>query len=194
MTVADRINVDIVMTRFKPLAILLAVIWVVEAVNLVMGHGLANWGILPRDSSGLIGIPLAPFIHGSLVHAISNTIPLIVLGGLTLMAGRGRFWEATILIVLLSGALVWVFARGAYHIGASGLVFGYFGILLGRAVFERSILSFVIAAITVALYGGLIWGVLPTRTYISFEAHLFGMIAGIVVAWLERKFGKTGKG
>ena len=182
------------MTRFKPLVILLAVIWVVEAVNLVMGHGLANWGILPRNISGLIGIPLAPFIHGSLVHAISNTIPLIVLGGLTLMAGRDRFWQATILIVLLSGALVWVFARGAYHIGASGLVFGYFGILLGRAVFERSILSFVIAAITVALYGGLIWGVLPTRTYISFEAHLFGMIAGIVVAWLERKFEETGKG
>ena len=77
----------------------------------------------------------------------------------------------------------------AYHIGASGLVFGYFGILLARAVFERSFLSFAIAAITIALYGGLIWGVLPTRSYISFEAHLFGLIAGVAVAWLERKFG-----
>ncbi len=182
------------MTRFRPLIALLAVIWGVEAVNLISGHGLASWGILPRNVSGLIGIPLAPFIHGSLVHAISNTVPLIVLGGLTLTAGRGRFWEATILIVALSGALVWVFARGAYHIGASGLVFGYFGILLGRAVFERSIFSFVIAAITIALYGGLIWGVLPTRSYISFEAHLFGLIAGVVVAWLERRFGETGKG
>ena len=179
------------MTRFKPLIILLAVIWVVEAVNLVMGHGLASWGILPRDISGLIGIPLAPFIPGSLVHAIANTIPLMVLGGLALAAGKGRFWQATVLIILLSGALVWVFARGAYHIGASGLVFGYFGILLGRAVFERSIVSFVIAAITIALYGGLIWGVLPTRGYISFEAHLFGLIAGVAVAWLERKFGPT---
>ena len=180
------------MTRFRPLIFLLAVIWGVEAVNLIMGHGLASWGILPRSISGLIGIPLAPFIHGSLVHAVSNTVPLIVLGGLTLTAGRGRFWEATILIVLLSGALVWVFARGAYHIGASGLVFGYFGILVARAVFERSIVSFVIAMITVVLYGGLIWGVLPTRSYISFEGHLFGLIAGIAVAWLERRFGKTG--
>ncbi len=182
------------MTRFRPLIFLLAVIWGVEAVNLIMGHGLASWGILPRSISGLIGIPLAPFIHGSLVHAVSNTVPLIVLGGLTLTAGRGRFWEATILIVLLSGALVWIFARGAYHIGASGLVFGYFGILLARAVFERSIVSFAIAAITVALYGGLIWGVLPSRSYISFEAHLFGLIAGVAVAWLERRFGETGKG
>ena len=182
------------MTRFRPLIILLAMIWSVEAVNLIMGHGLASWGILPRSISGLIGIPLAPFIHGSLVHAVSNTVPLIVLGGLTLTAGRGRFWEATILIVLLSGALVWVFARGAYHIGASGLVFGYFGILLARAVFERGIVSLAIAMITVALYGGLIWGVLPSRSYISFEAHLFGLIAGIAVAWLERRFGETGKG
>ncbi len=182
------------MTRFRPLIILLAVIWGVEAVNLIMGHGLASWGILPRSISGLIGIPLAPFIHGSLVHAVSNTVPLIVLGGLTLTAGRGRFWEATFLIVLLSGALVWVFARGAYHIGASGLVFGYFGMLLARAVFERGIVSFAIAFITVALYGGLIWGVLPSRSYISFEAHLFGLIAGIAVAWLERRFGETGKG
>ncbi len=181
------------MTQFRPLIFLLAVIWGVEAINLIMGHGLASWGILPRNISGLIGIPLAPFIHGSLVHAVSNTVPLIVLGGLTLTAGRGRFWEATILIVLLSGVLVWVFARGAYHIGASGLVFGYFGILLARAVFERGIVSFVIAMITVVLYGGLIWGVLPTRSYISFEAHLFGLIAGIAVAWLERRFGKTGK-
>ena len=182
------------MTRFRPLIVLLAVIWGVEAVNLIMGHGLASWGILPRSISGLIGIPLAPFIHGSLVHAVSNTVPLIVLGGLTLTAGRGRFWEATILIILLSGALVWVFARGAYHIGASGLVFGYFGILLARAVFERGIVSFAIAMITVALYGGLIWGVLPSRIHISFEAHLFGLIAGIAVAWLERRFGETGEG
>lgn len=182
------------MTRFRPLIVLLAAIWGVEAVNQILGHGLASWGILPRNLSGLIGIPLAPFIHANLLHAVSNTVPLIVLGGLTLTAGRGRFWEATILIVLLSGALVWVFARGAYHIGASGLVFGYFGILLARAVFERSIVSFAIAALTIALYGGLIWGVLPSRSYISFEAHLFGLIAGIAVAWLERRFGETGKG
>ena len=181
------------MTRFKPLIILLAVIWGVEAVNVVLGHGLAIWGILPRHTTGLVGIPLAPFIHGSTVHAVSNTVPLIVLGGLMLMTGRDRFWEATILIILLSGVLVWVFARGAYHVGASGLVFGYFGVLLARAVFERGILSFAVALITVALYGGLIWGVLPSQRHVSFEAHLFGLIAGIAVAWIERRFRGTGR-
>ncbi len=179
------------MTRFRPLIFLLAVIWGVELVNLMLGHGLANWGILPRSISGLIGIPLAPFIHANFWHAVSNTVPMIILGGLTLAAGQSRFWEATVLIVLVSGALVGVFARGAYHIGASGLVFGYFGVLLARAVFERSVASLAIGAIAIALYGGLIWGVLPTRSYISFEAHLFGLIAGIAVAWLERKLGAT---
>ncbi len=181
------------MTRFRPLIVVLAVIWAVEAVNLVLGHGLASWGILPRDLSGLIGIPLAPFIHANVFHAVSNTVPLIILGGLALADGQGRFWEATALIVVLSGALVWVFARAAYHIGASGLVFGYFGLLLGRAVFERSFVSLAIAALTIALYGGLVWGVLPTRSYISFEAHLFGLIAGVAVAWLERRFGDAGE-
>ena len=182
------------MTRFRPLIVVLCVIWAVEAVNLVLGHGLASWGILPRTLSGLIGIPLAPFIHGSLWHAVSNTLPLIVLGGLVSTGGRGRFREATVLIVVLSGAMVWIFARSAYHIGASGLVFGYFGLLLGRAVFERSIVSLALAAITVALYGGLVWGVLPSRSYISFEAHLFGLIAGVAVAWLERRLGATESG
>ncbi len=176
------------MTRFRPLIVVLAVIWAVEVVNLALGHGLTSWGILPRDLSGLIGIPLAPFIHANVLHAVSNTVPLIILGGLTLTAGQARFWEGSALIVVLSGALVWVFARTAYHIGASGLVFGYFGLLLGRAVFERSIVSLAIAALTIALYGGLVWGVLPTRSYISFEAHLFGLIAGVAVAWLERRF------
>jgi membrane associated rhomboid family serine protease len=171
--------------------VLLAVIWGVELVNLMLGHGLASWGILPRSIEGLIGIPLAPFIHANFWHAVSNTVPLIILGGLMLTAGQSRFWEATVLIILVSGALVWVFARGAYHIGASGLVFGYFGVLLARAVFERSVVSLAIAAIVIALYGGLIWGVLPTKSYISFEAHLFGLIAGVTVAWLERKFGAT---
>ncbi len=179
------------MTRFRPLIVVLAVIWAVEVVNLALGHGLASWGILPRHLSGLIGIPLAPFIHANVFHAVSNTVPLMILGGLALTGGQGRFWEATALIVVLSGVLVWVFARGAYHIGASGLVFGYFGLLLGRAVFERSVVALAIAALTIALYGGLIWGVLPSRSYISFEAHLFGLIAGVIVAWLERRFGSN---
>ena len=119
---------------------------------------------------------------------MSNTIPLIILGGLTITAGSKRFWTTTVGITLLSGVLVWLFARGAYHVGASGLIFGYFGALLTRAVIERSILSIVIAFVTITLYGGLFWGILPIRSHVSFEGHLFGLIAGIAIVWLEQRF------
>jgi len=175
--------------KFQPVIILVALIWIVEVVNLVLGHRLTSWGILPRSFSGLIGIPLAPLLHGGFWHAVSNTLPLLILGSLTLAGGKKMFWETTVNVTLLSGALVWVFAREVYHIGASGLVFGYLGVILARAYLDRSISSIAIAIITVMAYGGLIWGILPTRSYISFESHLFGLIAGFLVVWLNRKFG-----
>ncbi len=178
----------LLMTRLRPILLLLALVWLVEAVNLLFGHGFASWGILPRSLTGLVGIPLAPFIHGSLWHALSNTVPLLVLGGLTLTIGERRFWLTTLAIIVLSGLLVWLFARGAYHVGASGLVFGYFGVLVSRALIERKIISIAIACLVVALYGGLLWGVLPSRSYISFEAHLFGLIAGVATVWLGHRF------
>ncbi len=178
-------------TKFRPILLLLALVWLVEAVNLLLGHGFTSWGILPRSLTGLVGIPLAPFIHGNFWHALSNTIPLLVLGGLTLTIGERRFWLTTLAIIVLSGLLVWVFARDAYHIGASGLIFGYFGVLVSRALIERNIISIAVAFLVVALYGGLVWGVLPTRSYVSFEAHLFGLIAGVATVWLGHRLGKA---
>ncbi|MBL4741227.1 MAG: rhomboid family intramembrane serine protease [Sneathiella sp.] len=173
--------------KFKPVLILLALIWVVEIVNILTGHSLSNWGILPRTMSGLMGIPLSPFIHGSLWHAISNTVPLLVLGSLLLTSGHKRFWMTTIGIVLFSGLLVWLFARGSYHIGASGLVFGYFGALITRAVIMRSFPSMIIALVTVLLYGGILWGLIPLRSYVSFEGHFFGLLAGIIYTWMTTR-------
>ena len=176
--------------KLQSLFSLVAVIWIVEIVNFCLGHSLTVWGILPRNLSGLIGVPLAPFIHAGFWHAVSNTIPLIILGGLTMIEGRKRFWTLTVGTILLSGIFVWLFARGAYHVGASGLIFGYFGALLARAVIEHTILSIVIAFITIAMYGGLLWGVLPIWGYFSFEGHLFGLFAGIAIVWFDYKFRK----
>lgn len=178
------------LVKFRPVFILIILIWVVEAVNFALGHTLGTWGILPRHLGGLIGIPLAPFIHGGIWHAISNTIPLLILGFLVLLGNRRLFWETTVNVTILSGLLVWFFAREAYHVGASGLVFGFFGVIMGRAYYERSAMAIVIALATALIYGGLVWGVLPLRSHVSFESHLFGLIAGFVVVWLEFKFGK----
>lgn len=185
-------RMEFIKDKLRPMLILLGAVWAVEAVNLVLGHGLTVWGILPRSLGGIVGIPLAPFIHASFLHALSNTLPLLILGGLTLTAGERRFWSITVGIVVLSGLLVWLFARGAYHVGASGLIFGYFGALLARAFVERNVVSVIVATGVVVLYGGLIWGVLPTRSHISFEAHLFGLVAGIVVVWFGGRSERAG--
>ena len=161
-------------------------IWVIELINFSIGHRLSDWGILPRTLKGLKGIPLSPFLHASLLHIMMNTIPLAVLGGFVMLNGRQIFLEISIIIILASGTALWLFGRSSYHVGASGLIFGYFGYLVLRAWYDRSLKSFVIAFVTVFLYGGIMWGLLPTFSRISWEGHLFGLLAGILAARLEK--------
>ncbi|MCP5006060.1 MAG: rhomboid family intramembrane serine protease [Planctomycetes bacterium] len=163
-----------------------AVIWIIELINLSTGHRLSGWGILPRTVKGLVGIPLSPFLHASVYHVMVNTIPLATLGGFVILHGKRLFFEITIIIILVSGAALWLFGRSSYHVGASGLIFGYFGYLVVRAWYERSLKSFFIAFITVSLFGGIMWGLLPTLSRISWEGHLCGLLAGILAAYLEK--------
>ena len=162
-----------------------ALLWAVEAANLLTGHHLNTWGILPRTVTGLRGIPLSPFIHGSLSHLLVNTAPFLVLGGLVALQGRRAILGVSLFVTVTGGAAVWLFGRSAYHIGVSGLIFGYFGYLVARGWYERSLSSILIALATLFFYGSLVWGVLPTTTYISWEGHLFGLLAGILAARIQ---------
>jgi len=117
---------------------------------------------------------------------MANTIPFIVLGGLVALRGVGVFLELSLLVTLLGGAAVWLFGRPSFHVGASGLIFGYFGFIIARGWFHRSFGSLVIASITLILYGGILWGLLPTYTYVSWEGHLCGLLAGIIGARLDK--------
>lgn len=159
-----------------------ALLWGVEVANFLSGHQFNEWGILPRTLVGLRGIPLSPFLHANLGHLLVNTLPFLVLGGLVCLQGRRVFLGVSLAIVICGGTTLWLFGRVGYHIGASGLIFGYFGYLVARGWYERSIRSILIALATLFFYGGLVWGVLPTNTYISWEGHLFGLLAGILAA------------
>ena len=163
----------------------LCLIWAVEGVNLLSGRQLYVFGILPRHVTGLVGIPLSPFIHGSVSHATLNTVPFLVLGGLVALRGVRTFVTTSVIIVLCGGAALWLFGRFSYHIGASTLIFGYFGYLVARGWYERSAWAILTAFLTLFLYGGLIWGVLPTRSFVSWEGHLFGMLSGILAARVQ---------
>jgi len=163
-----------------------ATLWAVEAVNFLTGHELIRWGILPRTVNGLLGIPLSPFIHTGIMHLILNTGPFLILGGLICWRGEWIFLEKTLFIILVGGFGLWIIGRSSFHVGASGLIFGYFGYLVSRGILKKSISSLIVSLITVFAYGGLLWGLLPTYSRISWEGHLCGFVAGILAARFER--------
>lgn len=163
----------------------LALMWLIEALDtFAFDDGLQAHGIEPRQIDGLEGIVLAPLLHGGWSHIISNSIPFLVLGALVMTYGLRRWVTATAFITVAAGIATWLMARSGNHIGASILVFGYFGFLLGMAWFERSLKSIGIAVVVAVIYGGLIWGVIPSDSGVSWEGHLFGVIAGVAAAWL----------
>jgi membrane associated rhomboid family serine protease len=170
------------------LVALVAITWLVEIVDwIVPGRWLDSFGIRPRTMNGLMGIFFAPFLHGGLAHLMANTVPFLTLGFLVMLRGMGTFIGVSLLIIVLGGLGVWLLAPGnSIHIGASGLIFGYIGYLLARGYFERSFGSLAIAAVVALVYGGALWGVLPTDPRISWQGHLFGFLAGVATAGLLR--------
>ncbi len=159
-------------------------VWIIEVINNLLGHRLDVFGIYPRAIDKLPGIFFWPFLHGSLRHLVLNTTPLLVMGFFVALRGPSMFLKTTLLITLVGGLGVWLFGRPAFHIGASGLVFGYFGYLVAMGIYERRLGSLAVASLTLFYYGGLIFGILPTDSFVSWEGHLFGLAAGILAARL----------
>ena len=175
------------LVRLAALAAFVAVLWVVHAVNWATGNALTRaFGLIPREVEGLDGIAGMPFLHGSFAHLTSNTAPLLVMGSLLAATATRALVAVNAVIVGLGGALVWLFGSTAIHIGASGLVFGWFGFLVVRGLIDRSPVTLGAAALVGFLYGAMIWGVLPGRPGVSWEAHLFGFLAGAVAARVIR--------
>jgi membrane associated rhomboid family serine protease len=175
--------------RFRVLLGFVALIWLVELVDLLLfGGALDRAGIRPRSEGGLWGIVLAPFLHAGPAHLIANTVPLLVLGWLVMVRGMRDWLWVTVVVVLLGGLGVWLFGRPAtIHVGASGLAFGYLGYVLMRGFFERSLAAIAIAVVAGLLYGGALWGVLPGQRGVSWEGHFFGLAGGAGAAGVHRR-------
>ncbi len=165
-------------------AMLVAVMWIVELVDLLPGTNFDRWGIRPRSAAGLVGIVTAPFLHAGFGHLIGNTIPFLVLGGLIASSGIGRYAQVTVIVAVVSGVGTWLVGpANTDHIGASGLVFGYLTYLVARGFYERKLTYLAVAVVVVFLYGGVLWGIVP-RDGISWQGHLFGALAGVLAARL----------
>lgn len=164
------------------IAAFVAVLWVIEIVN-ASGADLTDDGIRPRQLSGLWGVLWAPLLHASFTHLESNTIPLLVLGFLVLLGGLARFGAVTATVWLVSGIGVWLLGcTNTVVVGASGLAFGWLAYIIVRGVFTRGLVQIALGLVILVVYGGLLWGVLPGASGVSWQAHLFGAVGGILAA------------
>lgn len=163
-----------------------ALLWLVHIAGALFDLNLVSYGIYPRRISNVAGIALAPLIHGSFSHLISNSLPIAVLGS-ALLYGYPR--SAPIVVACLyigTGAAVWLVAREGYHIGASGLATGimFFVFVIGALRWDPR--AIVLSMLAFFLYGSMLWGIFPTEPDVSFESHLFGAVIGVVLAfWLR---------
>lgn len=161
-----------------------AVLYVAEAVDVASGNRLDEDGVIvPHTVDGLSGILTAPLLHGSWAHLLGNTIPFLVFGFLAMAGGFGQWIAVTATVWIVSGLGVWLFADNP-TLGVSGVIFGWFVFLLVRGFFVRSFGQIALAVALFLVWGSLLWGVLPSDPLISWQAHLFGAIGGLLAGFL----------
>lgn len=176
--------------RIRLLIFLVAVFIIVQLINSLTAGGLTPFGVVPRTMTGLLGIFFAPFIHGSWGHLFSNLPPFIILSALLLYRTVKAYLLASLFIISVGGLAVWLLGRNAIHIGASGWVFGLWGLLIAQGFLRRKWVDIAIALFVLFYFGTMASGLLPINLYISTESHIAGALAGITYAWLANRYDK----
>ena len=175
-------------TFFFPV-VFIFILWLIKCCEVVFEYPLYNLGVYPRHVKGIVGVFTAPLIHSNFSHLFSNSIPLFVLGSGLFYYYRTVAYKIFFMILFATGLWVWVSARPSYHIGASGVVYGLASFMFLSGVIKKNMSLSAFALVVVFLYGNMIWGVLPVLPHISWESHLMGAIAGIVMAFYYKELG-----
>jgi len=170
-------------------AILVVAFVLVKLAEITFDTEFGQWGVFPRKISGFIGIFTFPFIHGDWKHLTNNSSAILILGTMLYyfyreMASKTFFW-----IYVLSGVWLWMGGRANFHIGASAVVYGLFSFLFVSGLLRKHLKLMALSLLVIFLYGSLVWGIFPVDDKISFEGHLFGLLAGVVVAIVYREQG-----
>jgi len=161
---------------------------VIFILNSFLPIDFNQWGIVPRNFNRFSGILFSPFLHGSWQHLMSNFLPFVIFGSLVGIKNTTRFWVLFLLQIIITGFFVWLFGRGnSTHIGMSGVLYAFWGYLIVYGLMRKQVLHFVVSFLTVIIYGGIVFGVLPTNSSISFESHLFGAISGAISGYYFAK-------
>ncbi len=171
----------------------LFLIWFIWLTELGLDTSFVNLGVFPQKWQGLPGILFSPLIHADIKHLFDNSVPFFVLSMAIFYFYREIAYKIFFIIYFFSGILVWIVGRDAYHIGASGLIYGFAAFLFFSGVIRKNINLLAISLLVIFLYGSLIWGILPYDYRISWESHLMGALTGVAVAFLYRNQGPVRK-
>ena len=176
-----------------PPALFVLILFLVFSLGKLENWDLVPYGLYPRTGHGAVGMITYPFIHGSWKHLFNNSVPLLVLGTLLFYFYREIAWKAFLWIWAMSSLWLWIEGRSAYHIGASGLVYGLAAFVFVSGVLRKEKGVAALSLLVAFLYGSIWWGMLPYDPHISYEGHIWGALAGAATAWALRKKGPQRK-
>tara|TARA_Y100000589_G_scaffold183657_1_gene173964 strand:- start:19 stop:645 length:627 start_codon:yes stop_codon:yes gene_type:complete len=174
-------------------AIILIIIWSVKLFEIVFDYNFTEYGVLPRNFNGLIGILFSPLIHSDVNHLLSNSLPVIILCLLIFNFYSQIAKKIFIYLYFISGLWLWCIGRESFHIGASGLIYAMASFLFFSGILRKNSQLSAVALLVIFIYGGLFWGLFPIDKNVSWEGHLTGFIAGILVSFICRKDGPKRK-
>ena len=174
-------------------AIILIIIWSVKLFEIVFDYDFTEYGVLPRKFNGLIGILFSPLIHSDVNHLLSNSLPVIILCLLIFNFYSQIAKKILIYLYFISGLWLWCIGRESFHIGASGLIYAMASFLFFSGILRKNSQLSAVALLVIFIYGGLFWGLFPIHKNVSWEGHLTGFIAGILVSFILRKDGPKRK-
>ncbi len=178
------VTVAMLQQNLQFVLLLIACLYLIHILNWSIGFRLNYLGIYPRKLFGLPGIIFCPFLHGDFNHLFFNSIPLFVMVSFVLLNGMATFICVSVIVILLGGLGVWLFGRSAFHIGASGLIMGYWSYLLLSSYQHVTPVSIALAVVCIYYFGGLIFSLFPVKVKSSWESHVFGFLAGIAAGFL----------
>ncbi len=186
-----QLQVHLVRVSISIPLLFVAVLWVIELLQWALDVDWRHWGVLPRTFKGMKGVVFAPLLHGNLHHLLANSVPAAALGAALIYFYRRLAYRVVLWVWLLDGFGVWLIGRPAYHIGASGLVYGMTAFLVFSGLLRSNRRLTALSLAVVFVYGGLIWGMLPYLEHLSWEGHLFGFLTGLALAVFYRRQGPS---
>jgi len=182
----------IISILFIPLLFLL-LMWLVKIIEVNFQISFVPYGVFPQTIDGLKGILFSPFIHKDFTHLINNSYPILILGGMIFAIYRKIATQLFVWLYFVAGFFLWVIGRPSFHIGASGFIYALASFLLVSGIIRKNPRLTAVSMLVIFLYGSMIWGLLPTKEPISWEGHLAGFIAGIIVALFYKNEGPKPK-